>query len=195
MVVQVREIKSILRIYLPQGLKHHLPHDRRGQYIQPVSMEYFYPKIQHQLLWLEGWAHGRGGGQISPSEWTVMKFTPYRAFVPAAMAILCTVTMNMKETEWHSLDRSSCLLIMKNYLWSCCLCGQLCGNKSSHSAYSVRLTLIPPPRPPTHQLFKSVFFQGLDQQRHYSVRGHPCDTAVLKVTTSSWCWPTVKIYV
>lgn len=99
MVVLVREIKSILRLYLPQGLKNHLPHDRRGQYIQPISIEYFYIKNQHQLLWLEGWALGRGGNQIGPREWTVVKFTPYQAFVTAAMAILCTVTMNLKEAD------------------------------------------------------------------------------------------------
>lgn len=119
-----------------------------------------------------GWKAGHMEKVVVRSAWWVDCHEVHsiqRASVTAAMAILCTVIMNMKEAEWHSLGRSSSLLMMENYLWSWCLWGQSCGNKSSYSAYSMRLNLIPPPRPPSHQFSKSVFLQGLDQQRHYSM--------------------------
>lgn len=81
------------------------------------------------------------------------------------------------------------------WLWSIIFeAGQLCGNKSSYSAYSVRLTLIPPPRPPSHQLV-CFFPRPWSAKTPLYVRGHLCDTAALKLTTYSWCWPTMKIYV
>lgn len=105
-----RGIKSTPRIRLPQWIKQHLP-PMIGEVnifnLSPWNISR--PKTQHQLLcWRLGtqkrWQPNKA------YERNVTTFTPHRAFIPAAMAIWCIVTTNMKEAEkeaeWLSQDRS-----------------------------------------------------------------------------------------
>lgn len=43
-------------------------HDRRGQYVQLSPWNVSISETQHQPLWLEGWAHSRGGSHTSLGE-------------------------------------------------------------------------------------------------------------------------------
>lgn len=172
-----REIKSIPTICLPQWIKHHLP-----PMIGEVNIFNLSPwnisisKTQHRLLcWRLGTQKRWQPNQAC--ERNVMTFTPHRAFIPAAMAILCIVTMNMKEAEkeaeWLSQDRSYvCWLrripsdagtsVGSGVVMTIFIFGLLC-------EVDPRIS----PKSPQSPIFQVCFSQGLGQQRQ-TISYCPC---------------------
>lgn len=140
------------------------PHDRGGQYIQPVTMEYFHIKNSASTSVLEA-GHTEGGSQIrlmSGMSWHSLHTGP-SSLLPWPFCALSQWLWRRQRKKLSDCHRTGHMSVdygefppMLAPLWVV-----VWWWLSLYSAYSARLILISPPRAFSHQFSQCAFPKAL----------------------------------